>query len=303
MNSLSNVHNAQSKAVQGKDAHSMQSMQDAHSVQSKDANGILITFEGDDGVGKSTHIAFLADVLRAHGLEVLCLREPGGTSIGENLRAIVLDAANSEMSPQAELLIYEAARAQIVAETIKPALAQGVVVLCDRFTDSTMAYQGYGRGLDMQFIDAANIFATGGIEPACTLFFTIPDNSRVERMKKRAAEDRLEAAGSDFHNKVAQGFAEITKSNYPRVKMVNAGGCHSQTAREVFAQLSDIFPWIAEETPKIAEMLAAFDAAHSHSKNGEDQVFSPDKVDKVSPSVKTAEVSSPDNNTKEDAHV
>ena len=109
--------------------------------------GIFITFEGGDGAGKTTHITFLAECLRKMGHEVLCLREPGGTAIGEALRSIVLNPENSAMSDQAELLIYEAARAQIVKETIIPALARGAVVLLDRFYDSTVAYQAYGRGL------------------------------------------------------------------------------------------------------------------------------------------------------------
>ena len=114
--------------------------------------GIFITFEGGDGAGKTTHITFLAECLRKMGHEVLCLREPGGTAIGEALRSIVLDPENSAMSDQAELLIYEAARAQIVKETIIPALARGAVVLLDRFYDSTVAYQAYGRGLPVSFV-------------------------------------------------------------------------------------------------------------------------------------------------------
>lgn len=232
--------------------------------------GTLITFEGDDGVGKSTHIAFLADVLRAHGLEVLCLREPGGTAIGESLRGIVLDAANAEMAPETELLIYEAARAQIIAEVIKPALERGAVVLCDRFTDSTVAYQGYGRGLDKDLIATVNDFATGGIAPDRTLIVTIPLEHKSERIKKREETDRLEAAGNDFHTKVSQAFRDMAASDGERIRVIDASGKHSQTARAIFGQLSDIFPWLAEETPQMAEMLAAFDAAHDHSgKNAE----------------------------------
>ena len=111
--------------------------------------GIFITFEGGDGAGKTTHITFLSSCLREMGYEVLCLREPGGTEIGESLRQIVLDPENSDMSDQTELLIYEAARAQIVKEVIIPALARGAVVLLDRFYDSTIAYQAYGRGLPL----------------------------------------------------------------------------------------------------------------------------------------------------------
>ena len=108
--------------------------------------GIFITFEGGEGAGKTTHIRFLSEALKAHGREVVRLREPGGTDIGERLRGVLLDPRNTALSDEAELLLYEAARAQIVAEVVKPALERGAVVLCDRFTDSTVAYQGYGRG-------------------------------------------------------------------------------------------------------------------------------------------------------------
>lgn len=231
--------------------------------------GTFITFEGDDGVGKSTHIRFLADVLRAHGLEVLCLREPGGTRIGEALRGIVLDSANSEMAPEAELLIYEAARAQIVEEVIKPALSREAVVLCDRFTDSTTAYQGYGRGLSRDFVSEANDFATQGLRPDRTLIVTVPSESRNKRMMKRALEgeaaDRLEAAGGDFHSRVSDAFAEIAEAEPARVRIIDASGLHSDTAKAIFSQLADLFPWLSEDTLEMAQMLAAFDAQHDHS--------------------------------------
>lgn len=232
--------------------------------------GVFITFEGDDGVGKSTHISFLADVLRTHGLEVLCLREPGGTAIGEALRAIVLDAENDEMAPETELLIYEAARAQITAEVIRPALSRGAVVLCDRFADSTMAYQGYGRGLDQDFITAANGFATQGVTPDRTLIVAIPSASRDKRMKKRAAEgkaaDRLEAAGEGFHARVSDAFVHIAEGCPERVRIIDASGKHSETAQAIFAQLGDLFPWLLQDSPTMRERLAAFDAAHDHAK-------------------------------------
>ena len=136
------------------------------SAQATDAlRGIFITFEGGEGAGKTTHIRFLSETLRAHGREVLCLREPGGTEVGEQLRAVVLDPANGGMSDEAELLIYEAARAQLMAQVIAPALARGAVVLCDRFTDSTVAYQAYGRGLPRMFVDRVNEFACQGVHP------------------------------------------------------------------------------------------------------------------------------------------
>ena len=133
--------------------------------QQKKTAGIFITFEGGDGAGKTTHITFLASCLRAMGHEVICLREPGGTSVGEDLRAIVLDPKNAGLCAESELLIYEAARAQIIREVIIPALARGAVVLLDRFYDSTIAYQVYGRGLPMSFVRQANSFACQGVIP------------------------------------------------------------------------------------------------------------------------------------------
>ncbi len=121
--------------------------------------GVFVSFEGGEGAGKTTHIRFLAETLEARGFEVVRLREPGGTAIGDKLRSIVLDPGNAAMCDACELLVYEAARAQIVEEVIKPALDRGAVVLCDRFFDSTTAYQAYGRGLDADFVRRANQFA------------------------------------------------------------------------------------------------------------------------------------------------
>lgn len=166
--------------------------------------GIFITFEGGDGAGKTTHITFLAECLRKMGHEVLCLREPGGTAIGEALRSIVLNPENSAMSDQAELLIYEAARAQIVKETIIPALARGAVVLLDRFYDSTVAYQAYGRGLPVSFVHQANVFACQGVHPCRTILLTTeaPAEEGLERATHHGDADRLEQAGADFHARV-----------------------------------------------------------------------------------------------------
>ncbi len=173
--------------------------------------GIFITFEGGDGAGKTTHITFLAERLRKMGYEVLCLREPGGTAIGEALRSIVLNPENSAMSDQAELLIYEAARAQIVKETIIPALARGAVVLLDRFYDSTVAYQAYGRGLPVSFVHQANVFACQGVHPCRTILLTTeaPAEEGLERATHHGDADRLEQAGADFHARVNSAFMRI----------------------------------------------------------------------------------------------
>lgn len=208
--------------------------------------GVFITFEGGDGVGKSTHIRRLATALKDEGREVLVLREPGGTSVGEMLRSVVLDPANDGLSDEAELLIYEAARAQIVAEVIEPALARGAVVLCDRFADSTVAYQAYGRGLDRAFVDAANAFATRGVMPDRTILLVC--RSAADGLVRATARgaDRLEGAGAAFHDRVAAGFAAIAEADPERVRVVDSSGAYRATGAAVRAAVADLFGWAAD---------------------------------------------------------
>ena len=208
--------------------------------------GVFITFEGGDGVGKSTHIRRLATALKDEGREVLVLREPGGTSVGEMLRSVVLDPANDGLSDEAELLIYEAARAQIVAEVIEPALARGAVVLCDRFADSTVAYQAYGRGLDRVFVDAANAFATRGVMPDRTILLVC--RSAADGLVRATARgaDRLEGAGAAFHDRVAAGFAAIAEADPERVRVVDSSGAYRATGAAVRAAVADLFGWAAD---------------------------------------------------------
>lgn len=237
----------------------------------RNAPGVFITFEGGDGAGKSTHIRFLAQVLEGAGLEVVRVREPGGTSIGEQLRAIVLDPANPEMTPETELLVYEAARAQITSEVIVPALRRGAVVLCDRFADSTLAYQGRGRGLSEEFIRQANDFATQGLMPDRTIVLRCADvQEKRGRVSARDEMDRLERAGSGFHERVNQAFDELAQSQDGRVRPVETTGAHSDTARAIFAHLDDLFPWLADGTFSMEEQLASLDASHRKSHRGTD---------------------------------
>ncbi len=221
---------------------------DATAPASEPARGIFITFEGGDGAGKSTHIKFLAQTLEARGYEVLRLREPGGTVIGEALRDLVLDPAHAEMDPRAELLIYEAARAQIVEEVIRPAILRGAVVLCDRFFDSTVAYQGYGRGIDLDFIDHANAFACDGVVPDKTILMVsglTPEES-LERATRSHGADRLELAGVEFHTRVNQGFAQLAAQHPERVSVVESSHLRSETSCKVFEALLPLFPWMQE---------------------------------------------------------
>ena len=206
--------------------------------------GVFISFEGGEGAGKTTHIAFMARCLQERGYEVLCLREPGGTKVGEDLRAIVLDPANDKLCDQAELLIYEAARAQIVSEVIAPALSRGAVVLCDRFFDSTVAYQAYGRGLSRAFVDSASAFACQGITPQRTILMV---SATAEEGLSRATEqgaDRLELAGVDFHSRVNQAFLDIAAQEPDRVRIVRFAEHKEETAHRVFSQVADLFPWM-----------------------------------------------------------
>ena len=203
--------------------------------------GVFITFEGGEGVGKTTQIAFMERVLKKAGLDVVRLREPGGTKVGEDLRAIVLDAKNDMLDDRAELYLYEAARAQIVAEVIRPALARGAVVLCDRFVDSTVAYQGYGRGLDPDFVRQANEFACQGILPDRTVLLTVDSTSLgLRRATRRLGADRLELAGTEFHQRVNEGFGKIAAAHPDRVRTVSSSTTKSAAARGVWEAVGDV---------------------------------------------------------------
>lgn len=205
--------------------------------------GVFVTFEGGDGVGKSTHIRYVADELRRAGREVVCLREPGGTGIGESLRAMVLDPENGEISSEAELLMYEAARAQLVCEVIRPALERGAVVLCDRFADSTIAYQAYGRGLPLDFVRRANAFATGGIVPDRTILLVLGNTRKsLARATGAGAGDRMEQAGEVFHSRVNRAFLKLAKRDPKRIRIVRSSSSRKATAAAVAAELADILP-------------------------------------------------------------
>lgn len=236
-------------------------MTSVHANISSPLEGIFITFEGGEGAGKTTHIRFLSEKLREHGREVVCLREPGGTDIGEKLRELVLDPANENMANEAELLIYEAARAQIVAEVIRPALERGAVVLCDRFTDSTLAYQVNGRNLDRSFVQKANAFACQGIEPHRTILMVAGGSAKrgLARATHRFGADRLELAGEEFHTRVNEGFLDIARQNPQRVRIVESSSRKSITSERVFAALSDLFTWMQDKTVCDASYFASLD--------------------------------------------
>ncbi len=167
--------------------------------------GRFVVFEGPEGAGKSTQLQLLGERLQARGRRPLFTREPGGTPAGEAIRGVVLDPGLS-VEPLAEFLLYAAARAQHVAEVIGPALAAGRDVVCDRFTAASVAYQGYGRGLELQLIESINRRVTNGLEPDLTVLLDIDPAVGLARASERAEHDRLEAAGMEFHRRVRDGF-------------------------------------------------------------------------------------------------
>lgn len=201
------------------------------------SRGLFITVEGIDGCGKSTQARLIATALEAAGHDVLRLREPGGVKISEQIRAILLDPANAEMGDVCELLLYEAARAQLVHQVIRPALAAGKTVVCDRFYDSTTAYQAFADGLDRNMVSQANELAVDGCRPDLTLVFDLPVEDALRRRSGREAEDRLELKGLEFQERVAAGFRAVAADEPDRVKLIDAGGPIAEVFSGVAAEL------------------------------------------------------------------
>src|SRR5579859_7081294 len=193
-------------------------------------NGLLISFEGTEGCGKSTQINLLSQRLQGHGRRVKLVREPGGTPIGEEIRHTLKHSdQNHAMTAEAELLLMNASRAQLVREMIRPALAAGTIVLCDRFYDSTIAYQGYGRGLDLKLVQAVIDFAVGETRPALTLLFHVPLEVTEARLASRQStmpfvRDRIEQADPIFFERVRKGYQAIAKAEPKRIQLIDASG-------------------------------------------------------------------------------
>jgi len=194
------------------------------------AGGIFITLEGGDGVGKTTQQALLAKRLRQEGCACLCTREPGGTALGKALRDLLL--YGDPLSRTTELLLCAADRAEHVSKVIVPALAAGQVVVCDRFTDSTLVYQGYGRGLDLEKIRQLNHWATGGLQPHLTLWLDLPPEIGLARIGKR---DRLEREHLEFHRRVYQGFQSLAAAEPQRIVRIDAKGSPVEVATRIWA--------------------------------------------------------------------
>jgi dTMP kinase len=200
--------------------------------------GVFITLEGPDGCGKTTQAKMLVECLKKRGFPVLHTREPGGTSFAENLRTIILNP-DYKIAPMAELMLYEASRAQHAEEVIRPALKKGLVVICERYTDATLAYQGYGRKIDLKVIRNLNGIATGNLNPELTVVLDVPSDiglARARKIKHGARGDRMERESRVFHERVRQGYFKIAKSEPRRVQILSAGG----TIEEVHQQLCKV---------------------------------------------------------------
>ena len=205
-------------------------------------DGKLIVFEGVEGGGKTTQMQRLIHWLQASCFPIASLvatREPGGTELGKGLRRLLLDQGEGELvSERAELLMYAADRTQHVETFLKPQLALGTMVLCDRFTDSTIAYQGYGRGLDLNLIKQLNEIATGGLQSDLTFWLDINVEVGLARVRARGKRDRIEQADVEFHRRVQQGFAELARQNPDRIIRINADRTEDEVAQEIQAILS-----------------------------------------------------------------
>jgi len=197
--------------------------------------GFFITFEGIDGCGKSTQIDLFHQRLVSEGLDVLLVREPGGTPISEEIRKIVLDNKNTRMCGETELLLFMAARAQIVRELIEPAIAEGKIVLCDRHIDSSVAYQGFGRRIGQRIVDGLNAFAVGTTRPDLTYLFDIDPIVAESRLAGRPqAKDRLDEESFGFMSRAREGYLQIAKEEPQRVRVLNAEMSIEDLSREIY---------------------------------------------------------------------
>lgn len=195
--------------------------------------GALITVEGVEGAGKTTQSARLADALRRDGREVVLTREPGGTELGRALRRMLLDEGSPGPTAETELLLYLADRAEHVRRVIRPALERGALVIADRFSDSTIAYQSYGRGLPLETVRAIDDFARGGVAPALTFVLDLPPEEGLARAREVGPADRLEREAIAFHRRVREGFHAIARAAADRVVVLDARRPIDELAREI----------------------------------------------------------------------
>jgi dTMP kinase len=195
------------------------------------AVGKFITFEGSEGSGKSTQAAFVLEYLQKKKLPVVMVREPGGVKISENIRQMLLSVDNTAMGDECETLLYMAARAQMVKEVLQPALHAGKIILCDRFLDSTIAYQGFGNGVDVKVIEQIGLFATKGLKPDLTFLFDIEPGKGLSRTN--AKKDRIELRPLDYHERVRQGYLTLAQKEPKRIKVI----CVDDGKEEIFKRV------------------------------------------------------------------
>ena len=202
------------------------------------SKGYFMTFEGGDGSGKSTPIGILRDRLTEQGYEVILTREPGGTAISEKIRDIILDPGNSEMDDMTEAMLYAAARAQLVRQLIKPALEEGKVVICDRFVDSSIAYQAFGRGLG-DAVGVINTYAVDDCMPDLTILLRLDPQTGNDRIAGRE-HDRIEQASDAFHRKVYEGYLKLEEMYPERILGIDASGTIGEIAGEISRRVSEM---------------------------------------------------------------
>lgn len=184
---------------------------------------MFITLEGPEGSGKTRQISVLAETLIQHGYPVFLTREPGGTPIGDQIRSVLFDMKNTDMRPRTEILLFQASRAQIVEQVIRPRLAKGKIVLCDRYADSTLAYQGYGHQVNLDELRVIVHFATGGLKPDLTLLLDVEIEVGLKRKLAASEWNRLDAYDLDFHQRVRQGYKEMARAEPQRWVVIDAG--------------------------------------------------------------------------------
>ena len=201
--------------------------------------GKLITFEGCEGVGKSKQLQLLKEYLDANNINYFLTREPGGTEISEQIRKVILDGNNKDMTDKCEALLYAASRVQLLEQTVKPKLEAGELVICDRYIDSSLAYQGYARGLGIEYIEQINNYAIKNFMPDYTIFLNLAPEQAFLRKGGVDGKDRVELSGIEFHNKVYNGYLELAKRYNERFIVIDASGSKEQTHAKVISAFKE----------------------------------------------------------------